>query len=807
MFVPSRTPIIEEVTSAMRAVGVEVALDGPHLVIDGNILDIEVIERAHPTPADLERIEPARDNQLRIVVADRISGTGRDVLRSRSIGWLDRRGHLRLWARGLRLEVPFTPIVTPAGRRVTSVTPAVRDVVFAMLTNPVIKPSPRGLGALLERSPGYVSTILTGLAEDGLLDDNGFPLLPDLFWMIASHWPTDWVYLADSPDFVASICKGLVTGGSAAARWGAPLLPSASETIHMQLASDLDLRRVLERSTQSARRNKAQTAVRVLGPLYALAGVASTGNRVAGPLLCALDLAVDQRGRETISGWRARNIDLGVVAYLEIARRVGFTGTWMSIVDEVMARPISTSASEALAAYGWSQPRVLGEMFQHPATHESLRQALLQRLEALVEVDVAAAATAVHAAPSLAIVEPFRSLSASSPRKARDRMEGLADEASVNVQQAFRDGGTVAAATALLAIADQLCRAVAEADELSNGQELWERSALAAFLMRAGGIADYSGHIRDALSEIAKTPRRGAGRNHLGWTQWSSGPQPQWMELAKRARNLRSASAATRRQLVAEISSAELADQAIPLCELLRDATIAERQPMLDGILAAAQAMPDLHLRAKVLAEASQFAEGLFQTRLLDAALAAGRAAVRQTGGSLVVGPEHGGIHGLLEVVPHLSGSRRKDVLSETAALWIEWVNPDPTDLITSRRRRPDRRMLFDGAGDSTRPLISWLAEEGLAIELRLVLSTIREVAGNDGNALEVMLAYGAWPTLLDGDIEVAAAFVAETRAGSPYMTERRAEHVGDTAVAGDAPPYLIPDFPDELLGFRNVWQ
>jgi len=82
---------------------------------------------------------------------------------------------------------------------------------------------------------------------------------------------------------------------------------------------------------------------------------------------------------------------------------------------------------------------------------------------------------------------------------------------SVAVQQAFRVGGAVAAGITLRPLADQLCRAVAEADESNAGQELWERSALAASLLRTSGIADYSVHIRDSLSKIAKILRRGAG--------------------------------------------------------------------------------------------------------------------------------------------------------------------------------------------------------------------------------------------------------------------------------------------------------
>ncbi len=50
-----------------------------------------------------------------VVVADRISEAGRDVLRRAGWGWLDRRGHLRLWASGVRIESPLPGSAGVAG--------------------------------------------------------------------------------------------------------------------------------------------------------------------------------------------------------------------------------------------------------------------------------------------------------------------------------------------------------------------------------------------------------------------------------------------------------------------------------------------------------------------------------------------------------------------------------------------------------------------------------------------------------------------------------------------------------------------
>ena len=67
-----------------------------------------LIGRAHPTPADLTALVRSGGGRGPVVVvADRISDAGRDVLRADGWGWLDRRGHLRLWAPGLRIESPL----------------------------------------------------------------------------------------------------------------------------------------------------------------------------------------------------------------------------------------------------------------------------------------------------------------------------------------------------------------------------------------------------------------------------------------------------------------------------------------------------------------------------------------------------------------------------------------------------------------------------------------------------------------------------------------------------------------------------
>src|SRR4051812_10726814 len=102
MFVTARTDerrlLLGDLADALHALDIDASLDGDVLVADGNRLVVHVVGRAHPTPADLrDLVDESPGRQPAVVVADRISEAGRDVLRTAGWGWLDRRGHVRVW--------------------------------------------------------------------------------------------------------------------------------------------------------------------------------------------------------------------------------------------------------------------------------------------------------------------------------------------------------------------------------------------------------------------------------------------------------------------------------------------------------------------------------------------------------------------------------------------------------------------------------------------------------------------------------------------------------------------------------------
>ncbi|MBU6215903.1 MAG: hypothetical protein KGR17_04805, partial [Acidobacteria bacterium] len=99
------TELLDELAVALQAVGLGCRIDGDAVVVDGTRVVPFMVLRAHPTPADLNQlVQEHRRRSPAVVVADRISEPGRGVLRDAGWGWLDRRGHVRLWASGARID-------------------------------------------------------------------------------------------------------------------------------------------------------------------------------------------------------------------------------------------------------------------------------------------------------------------------------------------------------------------------------------------------------------------------------------------------------------------------------------------------------------------------------------------------------------------------------------------------------------------------------------------------------------------------------------------------------------------------------
>lgn len=315
MFVTSRTPVGRELTQALGAAGLEVATVDGRLSVDGVELDLSVVERSHPHPGELAALV---DDAVRadvapgIVVADRISAAGRDVLRRAGWSWFDRRGHLRIWRPGLRVETELASGGAD-GRGTTSSpwTPVGFEVALHALCYPADPVRARSVAAEIGRSVGGTQEVVRRFAEQGLIGRTGrLPLLPDLFWETAARWPDDdWTAV---PAELAQVVE--VLGGDALVRvderaatlGGARIAAAASLPARCYVHNRGALRRARTAfgSTGAARTYLRLSPVRWLPELDGYGPDPDHPWHVAAPMVCALRLARDPaRGREIVQDW------------------------------------------------------------------------------------------------------------------------------------------------------------------------------------------------------------------------------------------------------------------------------------------------------------------------------------------------------------------------------------------------------------------------------------------------------------------------------------------------------------------------
>lgn len=310
---PTAGELLDEVVDALQALGVEARRDDDVLVVDGARLVPHVLGRAHPTPADLVQLVDHRPGRLpSLVVADRISGPGRDALRAAGWGWLDRRGHLRVWAPGVRIEAPL-PHGAGAARPAPAnawTTVGLEIALFALL-EPDQPVTARRVSARTGRSVGAVHELIGRFGEIGLIGRKTHrPLLPELFWELAAQWPDDgWVGL---PVTLAELSErvdvdGLVRVDERAATLGGARIAAAGDLparCYLTAPSALRRARALVDRDRPVRCWVRAAPVRWLPRNEEHPPDAAHPWHVAHPLVCALRLARDPaRGREIVDQW------------------------------------------------------------------------------------------------------------------------------------------------------------------------------------------------------------------------------------------------------------------------------------------------------------------------------------------------------------------------------------------------------------------------------------------------------------------------------------------------------------------------
>ena len=316
MFVTAGTPdagwALTELVDALASLGIVAHAEGDVLVADGQRAVPQVVERAHPTPADLRELVAAAPHRVpALVVADRISDAGRDVLRGAGWGWLDRRGHLRVWMPGIRVESALPDLGTERPTTGNVWTTVGLEIALAAMCQPDEPVTARRVAARIGRSVGTTHELIGRFVERGLIGSRTHrPLMPDLFWETAGRWPDDgWLALPVGLDALAARLgpdELVRVDERAATLGGAHIAAAGNLPARCYVPSPAALRRArsLVDRDEPTRTWVRRSPVRWLPELERLPPDADHPWRIAHPIVCALRLAADPaRGREIVESW------------------------------------------------------------------------------------------------------------------------------------------------------------------------------------------------------------------------------------------------------------------------------------------------------------------------------------------------------------------------------------------------------------------------------------------------------------------------------------------------------------------------
>ena len=248
------------------------------------------------------------------MVADRISEPGRDELRQAGWGWLNRRGHLRVWTPGVRIESPTgTGQGASRSRGAEPWTTVGLEVALAALIDPEARVTARRLAPLIGRSVGATHEIIGRFAEVGLVgpDDEAAAPARAVLGDGVARWPDDgWQPLpVDLPELAAKVGPDLLVrvDERAAATLGGARVPAAGDLpARCYVPSTGALRRAVSLADRDA---ETQCWVRRAPVVWVPENRDHPPSerypwRVAHPMLCALRLARDPaRGAEVVEDW------------------------------------------------------------------------------------------------------------------------------------------------------------------------------------------------------------------------------------------------------------------------------------------------------------------------------------------------------------------------------------------------------------------------------------------------------------------------------------------------------------------------
>jgi hypothetical protein len=299
---------------------------GPDIWMDGPLGRVAVEVKA-VSAADPIRIAGLLDavamvgESTYVLVADEIPDASRELLRSRGWSYLDRRGRLWFTAAGTRINdtelspMPRTGIADrpaePIGGRVGVA------IALQLLMHPEGSLSVRELARQVGCSASSAHAAHSRLRDAALVEPDGRPLVPSLFWAVADVWRPVRQPVGRAPgpgdiDLEDGSGSWVVSGDVAAAAWGAPVAVGSGSPPDLyaptQRAARQAVRRLGDVSWTDRHATIASISVtavtRDFDPQHQSLATPWLHWPLAHPVVVALDLAQDKsRGREILDGW------------------------------------------------------------------------------------------------------------------------------------------------------------------------------------------------------------------------------------------------------------------------------------------------------------------------------------------------------------------------------------------------------------------------------------------------------------------------------------------------------------------------
>lgn len=295
---------------------------------DDSRLRVQVETASLPSTDWVRGLRPASD--LTVVVADQIPVGVREKLNERGIGWLDRRGHMRIVHGGMFIDADVPPAPRSTGTGSSRLPITGRSGLAAAAALLMRPDDPMGVSEIARRASlnaSSVSRAMTALSDAQLAEQIGRgryrPLVPELFWALADVWPSDRVSLELRTKDLADRRlrsglddldeRGWAAGGErGAVAWGAPLVLTGDYPTLLYVPDEDSIRvaRALAGPADAASRtgSRSRSTIEARVDPTGLATVdrypaKRGGVPLAHPLFCALDLTAASRDREALEQW------------------------------------------------------------------------------------------------------------------------------------------------------------------------------------------------------------------------------------------------------------------------------------------------------------------------------------------------------------------------------------------------------------------------------------------------------------------------------------------------------------------------